>query len=120
MKIAVPIENNRLAAHFGRCPQVMLFTVDDGSGEIIDQKTLPTPPHEPGVFPSWLKRHGVDVIIAGGMGRRALQLFTQAGIGVVVGAPEATSGDLVNAYLAGTLSGGVNACTHGPDHRCPN
>lgn len=120
MRIAVPIDDGRLAMHFGRCAHVVLFTVDDGSGEIVDQQMLPTPPHEPGVFPRWLQGHGVDLIIAGGMGRRAIQLLTQAGIGVVVGAPEAACGDLVNAYLAGSLPGGVNACTHGPDHRCPN
>jgi len=120
MKIAVPTEHGRLAAHFGRCPQVMFFTVNDGSGEIIDRQTLPTPPHEPGVFPAWLREHDADVVIAGGMGQRALRLFTQAGIRVVVGAPSLTSEELVGAYLAGELPGGINACSHGPDHRCPN
>ena len=120
MKIAVPIEHGRLAMHFGRCAHVALFTVDEETGEIIDRQTLCAPPHEPGVFPKWLGGYRVDVVIAGGMGRRALQLFTLAGIDVVVGAPAAGSDELVGAYLAGALPGGANACTHGPDHRCPN
>jgi len=120
MKIAVPIENNRLAAHFGRCPQVMLFTVDDNSGEVVDQRMLVTPPHEPGAFPNWLREQSADVVIAGGMGPKALRLFAQAGIRVVVGAPSHPPNELVCAYLAGELSDGANVCTHEPDHHRPN
>ena len=36
---------------------------------------LVPPPHEPGVLPGWLHHLGADVIIAGGMGQRAISLF---------------------------------------------
>jgi ATP-binding protein involved in chromosome partitioning len=52
------------------------------------------------------------VIIAGGMGRRAQQLFAQNGITVVVGAPAETPEQLVSAYLSGTLETGGNLCDH--------
>jgi predicted Fe-Mo cluster-binding NifX family protein len=70
------------------------------------------PPHEPGVLPAWLHELGVNLIIAGGMGQRAQQLFTQNDILVVVGAPAESSEDLVKAWMDGTLVSGANACEH--------
>ena len=52
------------------------------------------------------------MIIAGGMGRRANDLFTEQGIEVVVGAPSETPERLVGDYLAGTLQLGGNTCDH--------
>ena len=116
MKIAVPTEDGRLAGHFGGSKLVTLLTVSDGA--IVEQQVLETPPHEPGRFPVWLHEQGADVVVAGGMGQRALSLLDQHGIRVVVGAPPATPTELAEAYIAGTLTGGENTCTHGPDHHC--
>jgi predicted Fe-Mo cluster-binding NifX family protein len=55
---------------------------------------------------------GVDVIIAGGMGMQAQNLFDGQGITVIVGAPSKAPGDLVADYLAGTLVSGTNVCDH--------
>jgi predicted Fe-Mo cluster-binding NifX family protein len=104
-----------LAEHFGRCPHVTLFSVSDA--EITDQQTLDTPPHEPGRFPAWLREQGADVVIAGGMGQRALALFAQAGIRVIVGAPPAPPAELVSDFLSGKLSGGANVCSRRSDHQ---
>jgi predicted Fe-Mo cluster-binding NifX family protein len=70
------------------------------------------PPHEPGLLPRWLHERGADVIIAGGMGQRAQQLFAQSGMTVVVGAPAETPEQLASAYLSGTLQAGENICDH--------
>ena len=51
-------------------------------------ETLPAPKHEPGAFPRWLHSLGVQVVIAGGIGQRALVLFAQQGINVVAGLPD--------------------------------
>ncbi|MBU4271852.1 MAG: NifB/NifX family molybdenum-iron cluster-binding protein [Planctomycetes bacterium] len=110
MKIAIPLAGGRLCLHFGHCEQFALVDVEDG-GEM--QTTLATPPpHEPGVLPQWLHQQGVEVIIAGGMGHRAQQLFDQNGIKVLVGATAETPETLVAAYLDGSLQSGVNACDH--------
>jgi ATP-binding protein involved in chromosome partitioning len=116
MKIAIPVENGRLAGHFGHCRQVMLLTVSDK--QIVEQQTLDTPPHQPGAFPAWLAEQGTNVVIAGGMGQRALDLLADADIEVVLGAPSATPEELAAAYLAGELTAGANTCSHGPDHHC--
>ena len=70
------------------------------------------PPHEPGVLPKWLSDQNVDLVIAGGMGMRAQQLFAQAGVKVLTGAPGENPEKIVEAYLANTLETGKNVCDH--------
>jgi predicted Fe-Mo cluster-binding NifX family protein len=52
------------------------------------------------------------VIIAGGMGARALDLFAQNDIKVIVGASALTPEVLVKQYLDNTLQTGGNVCDH--------
>jgi len=112
MKIAIPLAEGRLSAHFGHCQQFALLDVDEQSRTITNRQSLVPPPHEPGVLPRWLHGLGAHVIIAGGMGQRAQQLFAEQGIKVVVGAPAETPERLVADYLAGTLVSGTNLCDH--------
>lgn len=112
MKIALPLADGRLCMHFGHC-ELFALVDTDGAPAKSPQTTLVTPPpHEPGVLPRWLHEQGVSVVIAGGMGQRAQQLFAQHGIRVLVGAPAETPERLVSAYLAGSLQSGTNACDH--------
>ena len=112
MKIAIPIVDDQLCMHFGHCAHFALVDVDETSKKIVAQKLVEPPPHEPGVLPKWLHDQGATVILAGGMGSRAQQLFQQNGIQVVVGCPTAAPADLVAAFLAGTLVAGENVCDH--------
>ncbi len=52
------------------------------------------------------------MIIAGGMGQRAQQLFAQQGIKVVVGAPADTPEKLITDFFADQLQVGANVCDH--------
>lgn len=111
MKVAIPLAGGRLCMHFGHCEQFALVETDEKNN--IVSKTMLTPPaHEPGVLPAWLHEQGAAVIIAGGMGARAQQLFTQNNITVVVGAPAEEPEQLVEAYLNDTLETGDNVCDH--------
>ncbi len=112
MKIAVPTVDGRLCMHFGHCQQFALVNVDEANDNAMETEMVTPPPHEPGLLPRWLHEKDVDVIIAGGMGGRAQQLFGQNGIKVLVGAPAETPEQLVTAYLAGSLQSGANACDH--------
>ena len=112
MKIAIPLADGRLCMHFGHCEQFALVEVDEVTKKIDKTELLTPPPHEPGLFPRWLGEQGANVIIAGGMGMRAQQLFTQNGITVVVGASVDTPEQLVSAYLDGSLQTGDNICDH--------
>lgn len=112
MKIAIPTAEGKLCMHFGHCQQFEILTVDPDTKTISGCDAMTPPPHEPGVLPAWLGEQKVNVIIAGGMGQRAQQLFAQQGIQVIVGAPAAAAEELAAAWMAGTLVSGANACDH--------
>ena len=112
MRIAIPITDGKLSAHFGHCEQFALVDVDEQTRQIISTTQLQPPAHEPGVLPKWLGEQKADVIIAGGMGQRARQLFAQNNIQVIVGASAQNTDQLVKAYLDHTLELGNNVCDH--------
>ena len=112
MKIAIPIVDSQLCMHFGHCAHFAVVDVNDTTKEIGTTQLVNPPPHEPGVLPKWLHEQGATVILAGGMGSRAQDLFMQNEIQVVVGCPADPPEALVAAYLAGTLVSGSNACDH--------
>jgi len=112
MRIAVPLAQGKLSLHFGHCDQFAIFDIDDSAKKVINRKDATAPAHEPGVLPRWLHDNNVAVIIAGGMGQRAQQLFAQNDIRVIVGASSGTPEELVLAYLDDTLETGDNICDH--------
>lgn len=112
MRIAIPLAEGRLAMHFGHCGSFALLDVDTESGCITGRNDVQAPPHQPGLLPPWLSEKGATVIIAGGMGQRAQELFRQQNIKVVVGASAETPETLVKDFLKGSLRLGGNACDH--------
>ncbi len=113
MRIAVATENERVAAHFGRCPRYTLVDLVDG--ELKERLVVENPGHAPGRIPMFLHEHGVSVIIAGGMGQRAQALFDEMGIEQVIGAT-GTVDEVLSSCALGTLKGGESLCTHGEGH----
>ncbi|MDD5699080.1 MAG: NifB/NifX family molybdenum-iron cluster-binding protein [Victivallaceae bacterium] len=111
MIIAIPVAEESLCMHFGHCEKFRLFTVDDRKMITGTADKIP-PPHEPGILPRWLGELKVDLVIAGGMGARAQQLFAQTGVKVITGAPAAEPREIVEAFLAGNLETGGNVCDH--------
>jgi len=109
-KFAIPLAEGKLTAHFGHCQEFAIVEVEDD--QIKGKQILVPPPHEPGVLPRWLHELGANVIIAGGMGQRAIGLFQQHGISVVTGAPALEPETLVQSYLDNSLESGSNLCDH--------
>ena len=62
-KIAIPVSNDVLSPHFGHCELFYIYEVEND--KILNETLLSSPPHEPGLFPQWLREHGVTDIIAG-------------------------------------------------------
>lgn len=112
LKIAVPMAAGSLCQHFGHCEQFALFDVDGDSKTILKTTKVVPPPHEPGLLPTWLQEQGADIIIAGGMGSRAQELFVGKGIRVVTGASSEAPEKVVAEYLRGELTTGANVCDH--------
>ncbi|NCB32230.1 MAG: hypothetical protein EOM66_12590 [Clostridia bacterium] len=73
MRYAIAKDGDQVSAHFGRCAEYLL--VDIENGQITKETLVNNPGHEPGAIPNFLKSHQADVVIAGGMGARAIQFF---------------------------------------------
>jgi predicted Fe-Mo cluster-binding NifX family protein len=109
-RIAVPVVNGLLSAHFGHCE--FFFIADVVNGEVRQTKEVVPPPHEPGVIPRWLSEEGVNVVLVGGIGQKAVDLFNQFGVKPVIGVPAKAPKELVDEFLADKLVAGVNQCSH--------
>jgi len=112
MKIAIPLSDGTLSRHFGHCDRFALVDVDPATGRILKREDLDAPPHQPGLLPPWLASRGANLVIAGGMGVRARELFAAHGVEVVVGAGARTPEALATDYVAGNLSLDDNPCDH--------
>ncbi|MBC7197191.1 MAG: NifB/NifX family molybdenum-iron cluster-binding protein, partial [Deferribacterales bacterium] len=75
MKIAIPVENGLLSQHFGHCEGFYIATVENG--KIVNSEILLPPEHGDGTFPTFLANKNVNIVIAGGMGPRAIDFFNQ-------------------------------------------
>jgi len=110
LQIGVAAEDNsgleaEVSMHFGRCPYYVI--VEEKNGEIDPLIRVIANPYfsshgEPGQIPSFLKEQGIEVIIAGGMGPRAVGFFNQFGIKAVTGATGKVK-EAVDGFLEGEL-----------------
>jgi len=107
---AIPTENEKLCAHFGHCEKFAI--IETNGKKVLKEKYLTPPEHEEGVYPGLLAQLGVDVVITGGMGPKAQQLFAQKSIEVYMGVERESPVKLVEQYLKGKLEAGVNQCDH--------
>lgn len=78
MKIAVPTNGTQIFAHFGKCEQFTLFTVEDG--KIAGAHILDTSAHGHHLMAGFLKENGADVVICGGIGQGAKDTLDAQGI----------------------------------------
>ncbi|NLM52416.1 MAG: dinitrogenase iron-molybdenum cofactor [Firmicutes bacterium] len=107
MKIAVASEGKYVSGHFGHCEGFTLYEVKDG--KIKNKVFVKNPGHRPGFLPNFLHDLGADVIIAGGMGAAAQELFAQNNIEVIVGA-EGECDEIVILYLKGEVKSTGSIC----------
>lgn len=107
MKIAVASNSGNVAQHFGHCETFNVF--DTSEGKIINTEVLNNPGHKPGFLPNYLNDLGVKVIISGGMGGGAIDIFNEKGIEVIVGS-RGSSKESVELYLSGNLKSTGSVC----------
>lgn len=95
--------DGQVSHHFGRCPFFVLVDVKDNqveSSQVIENPFYRG--HEPGMVPGFIREQNAEVMISGGMGRRAIGFFQDYGIQAATGA----AGDIqsaLDAYLRGDL-----------------
>lgn len=107
MKIAVAAMGEMVAGHFGHCEQFVMF--DAENGKIVNREDIPNPGHRPGFLPNFLADRGAKVIISGGMGGGAVDIFNERDVEVIVGAMGNIE-EAVKLYLAGELESTGSIC----------
>ncbi|MEA2008634.1 MAG: NifB/NifX family molybdenum-iron cluster-binding protein [Chloroflexota bacterium] len=120
MLIAISTETNNdldsvVAHHFGRCPYFAL--VDMKEKEIQTIETIDNPyysGHQVGEVPKFIHNLKADVMLSGGMGRRAIQVFQEFGVGASTGAT-GTVRSALESYLNGELDEAV-PCNESIEH----
>jgi predicted Fe-Mo cluster-binding NifX family protein len=107
MKIAVASENEMVTEHFGHCLNFNIFEAENN--QIVKYESIANPGHRPGFLPNFLNDMGVNVVISGGMGGGAIDIFNEKGIEVIVGAkgPAKSAAEL---YLRGMLQSTGSVC----------
>jgi predicted Fe-Mo cluster-binding NifX family protein len=113
MKIAVASDNGMVAGHFGHCENFNVYHVADQ--KIVKHEIVANPGHKPGYLPNFLNELGVKVIIAGGMGGGAVQIFNEKGIEVITGVRESAAA-AAELYLQGELASTGSIC-HEHEHQ---
>lgn len=110
MRIAISTDGDDVSAHFGRCPLFTIVDIEDG--KVIKKEAIGNPGHQPGAIPRFLHQHGVQCIICGGMGMRAIGFFEELGIQAIVGI-DGSIDKVIEQLQKGTLQGGESLCKPG-------
>ncbi|MBI9044206.1 MAG: NifB/NifX family molybdenum-iron cluster-binding protein [Anaerolineaceae bacterium] len=121
MRIAISSQDEKglesqVSHHFGRCPFYIL--VDTEEQEVKSVQSIANPffeKHEPGMVPNFINEQKSNVMISGGMGRRAIDFFDQFGIQVVTGA-SGTVDSTLKAYFNNELSSSA-PCKESESHQ---
>jgi predicted Fe-Mo cluster-binding NifX family protein len=122
MRIAISAEDERgldstISHHFGRCPFFVLVDLEDT--QIKEAQAIPNPfyaAHQPGQVPAFINSQEADVMLAGGMGAKAISFFEQHGIRTVTGA-QGTVRSALEDYLGGGLQDAA-PCHESVEHGC--
>ncbi|ADY56782.1 Dinitrogenase iron-molybdenum cofactor biosynthesis protein [Syntrophobotulus glycolicus DSM 8271] len=113
MKIAVASEGPMVSEHFGHCDSFFIF--DTEKEQILKSEAVQNPGHRPGFLPNFLNDIGVNVIIAGGMGAGAIEIFTEKNIEIITGV-RGNAKIAVEQYLQGQLQSTGSVCHQHQHH----
>lgn len=120
IRVAVSAEDGRglasvVSPHFGRCPFFVLVDLEGREPKQVQAVENPYyPNHEPGQVPAFIHSLGANVMLAGGMGQRAIALFQSSGIQAVTGVA-GTVQYALEQYLGGSLQGAA-PCRESAEH----
>lgn len=114
-KIAIPTRDNQVDNHFGHCDHYTIFTISDGR-QVVSSERLDSPQGCgcKSNIASVMQQMGITIMLAGNMGMGAFNKLSQHDIKVIRGC-SGDINDVLNAYLAGTLSDSAESCSH---HDC--
>ena len=107
LRIAIPSEDSRgmdsnVAMHFGRCKYYTFIDIEGKEIKNVEVIRIPSEEHGYGDLPNFVKSHGGKIVIAYGMGSRAIEYFNELGIDVIIGARGKIK-DVIQKFLNGSL-----------------
>jgi len=123
MRVAISVDDSnaldsQISAHFGRCPYFILVDVEGQDVEAVNAVENPYHGnHTPGQVPAFIHSQGADVMLAGGMGRRAVSFFQQYDIQAVTGASGVVR-QALQSYLGGELRDAQPCAESHEHHHC--
>ena len=110
LRVAFPTnDRTHVEEHFGHAREFAFVDIENGSTKATEY--IVPPPHSPGVIPKFVGEQNANVIITGGMGQMAVDLFKQQGLEVILGA-QGTIDEVLSVYLGGTLESSGSVCDH--------
>ncbi|HRN15487.1 MAG: NifB/NifX family molybdenum-iron cluster-binding protein [Prevotella sp.] len=118
MKISIPTRDGMVDDHFGHCDHYTIYNIENNI--VTDKATLPSPQGCgcKSNIAFTLHEMGVTVMLAGNMGQGAKDKLNGCGISVIRGCKGNTD-DIINAYIAGTVSdSGIGCAEHDDSHQC--
>ncbi|NIQ06951.1 MAG: dinitrogenase iron-molybdenum cofactor [Candidatus Korarchaeota archaeon] len=107
MKVAIAVNGNKVASHFGRCEKYLAYRVK--GTDVIEKTEISHPGHKPGFLPRFLSEQGVELLMTGGIGPRAINLFDSLGIEVISGV-QGNPDELIEQLLRGEISATAEPC----------
>ncbi|MCC7577272.1 MAG: NifB/NifX family molybdenum-iron cluster-binding protein [Methanomethylovorans sp.] len=120
MKICVPSMGetgleDQVGQHFGKVLNYIMYDTENSEVSVIPN----TSEHNGGVGlpPELMSQNGINIMLCGGLGRKAVAMFEQYGIEVYVGA-QGTIQDALKAWETGRLQKATmdNACSSHEHH----
>jgi len=108
MKVALSTKNNMITQHFGHCDYFVVYEIEDN--EIKSSHLIKNPPHQKGYLPKFLKSEGIDVVIAGGIGKMAVDMLKNLDIECYINVTGDVS-EVIKRYMNNELKHGGEPCT---------
>lgn len=118
IRYSISTDNGQVSQHFGRCPSYTVIDIENNS--VVKRYEVKNPGHSVGTIPKFLHENDVNVIIAGGMGRRAIEFFNNYEIEPILGASGPID-SVIDSIVAGKLESKMSTCSprQGKDYGIP-
>ena len=120
MKVSVPTRDEKgldgiVEQHFGKAPTYTIIDTETEKVTVISNDSEHT--GGVGLPPEHLHKNGVDIMLCGGLGLKAVRMFESYGINVFVGAG-GTVKETFEAWKAGKLQNATaeNSCSEHKEH----
>ena len=107
MKVAIAHDCNEVSDRIGNCLEYALVTIEDHT--VTDRDHLENPGHEAVEIPAFLAIHKVTHVVTGSMERKAVDLFQDNDIDVLLGISGSVE-TVIREIIDGKIPLGEGSC----------